>query len=75
VEEVGEAWTRRWRRRGRRRSVFLMAVPERGGEGQADDAVVGCFNIEEERSTGVEKERGADVEAHVEEGMQWRACG
>jgi hypothetical protein len=70
VEEVGEAWTRRWRR-----SVFLMAVPGRGGECQADDAVLGCFNVEEERSAGVEKERDADVEAHVEEGMRWRACG
>jgi hypothetical protein len=54
-------WTRR-----RRRSVVPMAVPERRGEGRADDAVPGCFDVEE---------RGTDVEAHAEdaeEGAWWR---
>jgi hypothetical protein len=39
----------------------------RDGEGRADGAVPGCFDVEEER--------GADVEAHAEDavkGARWR---
>jgi hypothetical protein len=39
-------------------------VPRRSGEGWADDTIPIFFNVEEER--------GADVEAHVEEGVWWR---
>jgi hypothetical protein len=52
VKEVEEVWTRR------RRSVVPMAVPEHRGEGRADDAVPGCFDMEEQ---------GTDVEAHAED--------
>jgi hypothetical protein len=51
-----------------------MTVPRCGGEGQADGAVLGCFDVEEQ-GAGVEEEQGADVEAHIEdaeEGAQWR---
>jgi hypothetical protein len=44
-----------------------MTVPGRGGEGWVDDAVLGRFDVEEERGVG--------VEAHaedVEEGAWWR---
>jgi hypothetical protein len=67
VEEVGEAWTRRRRRSGQRRSVVSMEVPGCGGEGRADDVVPQRFDVEEER--------GADVEAHTEDaedGARWR---
>jgi hypothetical protein len=43
VEEVREVWTQQ-----RRRSMVPMAVPGCGGEGQADGAVHGHFNMEEE---------------------------
>jgi hypothetical protein len=59
VEEVGEAWTWRWRRR-----VVSTVVPERGGKGLADGAVPLRFNVEEERGAGVEAHA---VEAHAEE--------
>jgi hypothetical protein len=69
VEEVREAWT--WRRR---RCVVSTAVPRSGGEGRADDAVLEHFDMEEER--------GADVEAHTEDGEEgawwrrtWRRSG
>jgi hypothetical protein len=50
--------------------VVPTAVPRRDGEGRADGAVVkagaddmvpGCFDVEEERGTGVEEERGTIV--------------
>jgi hypothetical protein len=54
-----------------------MTVPGRGGEGRADDTVPGCGD--EGRADGavprrfdVEEERGAVVEAHVEEVARWR---
>jgi hypothetical protein len=74
VEELGEAWTQRQRRSGWR-SVVPTALPGRGGEGRADGAVPGRFNVEEERGTHVEEERDAGVEAHAEdteEGARWR---
>jgi hypothetical protein len=55
VEELGEAWTQRQRRSGWR-SVVPTALPGRGGEGRADSAVPGRFNVEEERGTHVEEE-------------------
>jgi hypothetical protein len=66
VEELGEAWTQRQRRSGWR-SVVPMELPGRGGEGRADGAVPGRFNVEEERDAG--------VEAHAEDtedGAWWR---
>jgi hypothetical protein len=59
VEEVGEAWTWRWRRR-----VVSTMVPERGGKGLAIGTVPLRFDMEEEQ--------GADVEAHAVEGARWR---
>jgi hypothetical protein len=53
VEELGEVWTR-WLRR----SVVSTMVPERSGEGRVDSAILGCFDIEEERGIDVEEERG-----------------
>jgi hypothetical protein len=44
-----------------------MTVPRCGSEGRADDAVLGCFDVEEEQGASVEEERGADVEAHIED--------
>jgi hypothetical protein len=52
--------------------VAPTAVPRRGGEGRVNGAVPDPFDVEEERDTGMEEERGTDVEAHMEEGMQWR---
>jgi hypothetical protein len=46
--------------------VVPMAVPRHGGEGRADGAVPGCFDVEE---------RGVSVEAHMkdmEKGAWWR---
>jgi hypothetical protein len=77
VEEVWEAWTRRQRRSGQRRSVVPMTVPRCGGEGRVDGAVLRRFNVEEERGTGVEEEQGTGVEAHVEdvgEGARWEGA-
>jgi hypothetical protein len=48
VEEVGEAWTRWWRRSGRRRRVVPIAVPRHGGEVPVDGVVPEHFNVEEE---------------------------
>jgi hypothetical protein len=48
--------------------VVLMTVLGCGGEGQADGAVPGCFDVEEERGVG--------MEAHtddMEEGTRWRS--
>jgi hypothetical protein len=80
VKELGEAWTQRWRRSGWRRSVVLMVVLGRGGEGRADGVVPGCGG--EGRADGavprrfnMEEERGAVLEEHVEDaedGAQWR---
>jgi hypothetical protein len=86
VEEVREAWTRRWRR-----SVVLTVVHGHAGEGRADSAIPGCFNVEEERDAGMEEERGDGVEeeqgdgveekrgdgveAHADEGAWWWAYG
>jgi hypothetical protein len=51
------------------------AVPVRGSEGRADDVVLRPFDVEQERTTDMGAERGASVEAYVEdtkEGVQWR---
>jgi hypothetical protein len=48
VKEVREMWIRRWRRSGQRRSEVPMAVFGCSGEGRADGAVPGHFDIEEE---------------------------
>jgi hypothetical protein len=70
VKEVREMWIRRWRR-----SEVPMAVFGCSGEGRADGAVPGHFDIEEEWGAGVEEQRGIGVEAHAkdtEEGAWWR---
>jgi hypothetical protein len=83
VEELREAWTRRWRRsmvptmvlgHGGEGWADVM-IPRRNGEGRADSAVPRCFDVEEEQGNGMEEERGTGVEVHAEdaeEGMQWR---
>jgi hypothetical protein len=53
VEEVGEAWTRRWRRSVRRSCMVPTEVPGCGGEGRVDGTVPGRFDV---------AERGANVE-------------
>jgi hypothetical protein len=63
VKEVRKAWTQR-----RRRSAVPMVVPGRGGEGRADGAAPGHFDVEEEQ--------GADVEAHAEDAEEeWAPTG
>jgi hypothetical protein len=48
-------------------------VPRRGGEGWANSAVLRCFNMEEERGTGVEEEQGTGCHAEdADEGTRWR---
>jgi hypothetical protein len=41
-----------------------------GGEGRVDGAVLGCFNVEEERGIDVEEQRGADMEVHAEDTVE-----
>jgi hypothetical protein len=65
VKEVGEAWTRWWRR-----SMVPTTVLRCGGEGRVDGAVPGCFNVEEERGTDVEEQWGTDVEVHAEDTVE-----
>jgi hypothetical protein len=66
LEELWEVWAWWWRSKGRNRSMVPTVVPEGGGEGRVDGAVLGCFDVEE---------RGTAVEAHAEdaeESVQWR---
>jgi hypothetical protein len=52
--------------------VVSTTVPERDGEGRADGAVSGRFDVEKERGIDVEKERHVDMEAHAKVGARWR---
>jgi hypothetical protein len=47
LEELWEVWAWWWRSKGRNRSMVPTVVPERGGEGRVDGAVLGCFDVEE----------------------------